>query len=555
LPPPPLLQGSPHGDSDDPVTYDFIIIGAGSAGCVVASRLSEVGHRVLLLEAGPSDYRIWVQIPIGYGKSFYDHRLNWMYLTEAIPGLGDRVNFVPRGKILGGSSSINAMVYIRGQSQDFDEWAALGNRGWSWKDVLAYYRRMEDHALGESDYHGVNGPLHVTDISAEAHPLCRAFFRAAEEAGLPFNQDLNGKSQEGVGYYQITTRNGFRLSSARAFLWPAMRRRNLRVETMAQATRIFFEGRHAVGVEFLQHGKRRKATAACEIILSAGAINSPQLLQLSGVGPSDLLRSRGIDVVHDSAAVGQHLQDHLCYDHIYRARQPTLNDELYRWWGKLAAGLRYMLLRRGPLALSVNQAGGFFRSRPELLKPNIQLYFSPLSYEKTPPGTRALMAPDPFSGFSMSVSPCRPTSRGHVEIRSADPFEAPAIYANYLSTNQDRAELLSGARFLRRLAATNAMSSIIAEELKPGPVNASEEQLREDIRARSYSVFHAAGTCRMSPDPTSAVVDERLRVHGLSGLRVIDASIFPTLPSGNINAPCIMTGAKGADLVLEDARS
>jgi choline dehydrogenase len=535
--------------------FDFIVIGAGSAGCVVASRLSESGrHRVLLLEAGPSDRHIWVQIPIGYGKSFYDRRVNWAYLTEPIPTLGGRINYWPRGKILGGSSSINAMVYVRGQKEDFDEWENLGNRGWGWRDVLPCYERIEDNAADHLGERGARGPLHVTDITAEAHPSCQAFIRAGIETGLPVNRDFNGESQEGVGYYRITTKGGFRMSSARAFLWPAMRRANLAVETMAHATRIRFEGRRAVAVDYHQHGKQKTARAACEIILSAGAVNSPQLLQLSGVGFGELLKQLGIDVVLENAAVGRNLQDHLCYDHLYRSRQPTLNDALYPLLGKLAAGLRYVMFRRGPLALSINQAGGFFRTSPELARPDVQLYFSPLSYERTPPGTRALMKPDSFSGFCMSVSPCRPTSRGILEIRSADPFEPPAIHPNYLSTNHDLAELLAGARFLRRLAATNALSSIIAEELKPGPATASDEALVEDIRARCYSVFHPCGSCRMGPDPASAVVDDRLRVHGLAGLRIVDASIFPTVPSGNINGPSIMVGAKGADLILEDLR-
>jgi len=533
--------------------YDFIVVGAGSAGCVVASRLAEDGrHRVLLLEAGPSDRRMWVQIPIGYGKTFYDRRLNWMYVTEPIPGLADRVNYWPRGKLLGGSSSINAMVYIRGQREDFDEWESLGNRGWAWQDILPYYRRIEDHASAESENHGSHGPLRVTDISGEAHPLCQAFIRAGGEMGLPFTRDFNGNSQEGVGFYRITTRNGFRLSSARAFLWPAMRRPNLRVETMAQATRVLFDGRRAVEVAYLQHGERKRAKARRQIILSAGAVNSPQLLQLSGIGAADLLKAHGIGPICDNAAVGRNLQDHLCYDHIYRSRQATLNDELYPWRGKFWAGLRYVLFRKGPLSLSVNQAGGFFRTRPELARPNLQLYFSPLSYEMTPVGTRALMKPDPFPGFCMSVSPCRPTSRGHLEIRSADPLDPPAIYPNYLSTGDDIAELLAGARFLRRLAAAEALATIIAEELKPGLATMGDEALVGDIRARSYSVFHPSGTCRMGPDPASSVVDAMLRVHGVPGLRVIDASIFPTMPSGNINGPSIMVGAKGADLVLED---
>ncbi|MBV9521570.1 MAG: GMC family oxidoreductase N-terminal domain-containing protein, partial [Alphaproteobacteria bacterium] len=352
----------------------------------------------------------------------------------------------------------------------------------------------------------------------------------------------------------ITTRGGFRLSSARAFLRPALRRPNLRLETMAQATRILFEGRRARAVEYVRHGEVRTVQVGREIILSAGAINSPQLLQLSGVGPADLLKSRGIELVHESGAVGGWLQDHLCYDHVYRARQRTLNDELYPLSGKLRAALRYMLFRTGPLALSVNQAGGFVRTRPELPRPDLQLYFSPLSYERTPPGTRALMAPDGFSGFCTSVSPCRPTSRGHVAIRSADPLQPPAIQPNFLATDVDVAALSAGARLLRRLAATKALSSVIADELRPGGTAIGDDDLIEDARARSYSVFHPAGTCRMDPEPADSVVDQRLCVRGLTGLRVIDASVFPTVPSGNINAPCMMIGAKGADLILDDAQ-
>ena len=533
--------------------YDFIVVGAGSAGCVVANRLTESGrHRVLLLEAGPSDRQPWIQIPIGYGKTFYNPRVNWMYMTEPVPGFGDRTNYWPRGKVLGGSSSINAMVYIRGQPEDFDAWEALGNRGWGWKNILAVYRLIEDHAFGESEDHGAGGALHVTDITSEAHPLCSAFIAAANALGLPPNRDFNGKSQEGVGYYQITTRDGLRMSSSRAFLRPAMGRPNLKVETMAQATRIRFEGVRATSVDYLRHGMAQQASARRGIVLCAGAVNSPQLLQLSGIGHAAFLKSRGIDVVCDRGAVGQNLQDHLCYDHVYRARQPTLNDELFTLWGKAKAAMRYALFRKGPLALSVNQAGGFLRTRPELSRPDLQLYFMPLSYEKAEPGKRALLKPDPFPGFVMSASPCRPTSRGHLEIRSNDPLASPVIYPNYLSTDHDVEELLAGARYLRRLAATSALAPIVAEELKPGAAAATDDDLIADIRSRSYSVFHPCGTCRMGPDPGTTVVDERLRVHGIDGLRVIDASIFPTIPSGNLNGPSIAVGARGVDLLLED---
>jgi choline dehydrogenase len=536
------------------IDHDYIIVGAGSAGCVLANRLTASGrHRVLLLEAGPSDRHPWIQIPIGYGKTFYNPRVNWMYRSEPVPGLDHRVIYFPRGKVLGGSSSINAMVYSRGQARDFDDWAALGNPGWAWADVLPLYKRMEDHALGAGPWHGAGGPLHVSDISGHEHPLTRVYLQAGQEAGLPPSRDLNGETIEGVGLYQINTRGGFRMSAARAYLWPAQKRGNLRVEVNALSTRILLEGGRAAGIRYEQRGRTHEARAGREVILAGGAINSPQLLLLSGIGPEPLLKSRGIAVHHHLPAVGRNLQDHLCHDYVYRARRPSLNDTLYPWYGKLLAGMRYVLQRQGPLALSLNQGGGFFRSRPDSAYPDIQLYFSPLTYEKAVPGVRALTRTDPFSGFTTSVSPCRPTSRGHLEIKSADPRQAPAIHPNYLATNHDVAELLAGARFLRRLAATPALSSIIDEELKPGPGKASDEELVADIRARAYSVFHPVSTCRMGPDAAENVVDPRLRVHGLAGLRVIDASIFPTVTSGNTNAPAIMVGEKGSDLVLADA--
>jgi choline dehydrogenase len=540
----------PRGDNDQ---YDFIIIGAGSAGCVLANRLTEGGrHRVLVLEAGPSDRRFWIQMPIGYGKTFYDSRVNWMYRSDPIPGFDGRTNYFPRGKVLGGSSSINAMVYSRGQPDDFDDWEAMGNLGWGWRDVLALYKRMEDHALGAGPHHGAGGPLRVTDIARAVHPLTHHYVKAGQEAGLAFNPDLNGATTEGVGIYQINTRDGLRLSASRAYLWPARRRANLRVETGALATRILFEGKRAVGVAYEKNGVAVEARAGREVILSGGAINSPQLLQLSGVGPAEVLKSRGIQVHHDSPSVGRNLQDHLCLDHIYRSKLPSLNEDLRPWWGKIWAGLRYVLARRGPLALSVNQGGGFFRSRADAARPDIQLYFSPLTYERTPPGVRALMSPDPFPGFSTSVSPCRPTSRGQVQITSRDPRVAPSIQPNYLSTDHDVEELLIGARFLRRLARTPAMAALIDEELKPGRAIESDAEMIADIRARSYSVFHPVSTCRMGPDPAGSVVDCRLRVHGLSNLRVVDASIFPTVTSGNTNAPAIMVGEKGAELIRAD---
>ncbi|WP_187968496.1 GMC family oxidoreductase [Aquibium microcysteis] len=534
-------------------SYDFVIVGAGSAGCVLANRLTESGrHRVLVLEAGGSDRNFWVRMPIGYGKTFHHPTLNWRYVSEPVPGLGDRETYWPRGKVLGGSSAINAMVFIRGQREDYESWEASGNPGWGWRGVGDIFRRMEDNLAGEDEHRGRGGPLAVTGIAGSEHPTCDAFIAACEAVGIPRNADFNGATQEGAGLYQITTRNGFRASSASAFLRPAMRRPNLRVVTHAHVTRILFEGRRAGGVEYRIGDRIHRASAGREVILSAGAVSSPHLLQLSGVGAGTLLQSRGVAVVQALAGVGENLQDHLCIDHVYRANRPTLNSVLRPWWGRLAVGLRYVLTRTGPLSLSVNQAGGFFRSDPSRPRPNMQLYFSPLSYTRTTPGKRQLMLPDQEPGFLLGVSNCHPKSRGHVRLRSSDPFAAPSIQPNYLAERADVDELLDGAVMLRRIAAAGHLAEIIERELWPGPEVVARAALEADLRARAGSVFHASGTCRMGPDPARDVVDARLRVHGLGGLRVVDASIFPLLPSGNINGPAMMTGWKAADLILAD---
>ena len=536
-------------------TYDFIIVGSGSAGSVVADRLTASGrHSVLVLEAGGSDMRFYVQMPLGYGKTFYDPAVNWNYRAEPDPGLAGNADHWPRGRVLGGSSSINAMVWIRGHAADYDSWAAEGNPGWSYADVLPVFKAMEDNEAGADQWRGVGGPMHITDCRTVTHPLTYRYLEAGQQAGLPLNPDFNGAAQDGVGVYQINTRNGRRLSAARAFLRPAMKRENLTVEMNALATRILFEGRRAVGVEYERNGRKHVARAGREVIVSAGSVNSPQLLQLSGVGPGNHLGGLGIEVVHANENVGRNLQDHVGINYTYKGRLPTLNQTLRPWWGKMLVGMRYLLTRGGPLSLSMNNAGGFFRTDPALERPNMQLYFQAFSTVIPKTGERPILTPDPWPGFSIGLSNCRPSSRGEIMIRTADPRDYPKITANAYSTDTDVAEMLAAVKFVRTIAAQPAMADVILEEILPGPKVQSDADLIADFRKRSGTVYHPVSTCRMGPDPARSVVDSRLRVHGVEGLRVIDASIFPENISGNTNAPSIMTGWKGADLVLEDQR-
>ena len=536
-------------------TYDFIIVGSGSAGSVVADKLSASGRfSVLVLEAGGTDRRFYVQMPLGYGKTFFDPAVNWNYKAEPDPGLAGNADHWPRGKLLGGSSSINAMVFIRGAREDFDAWAAAGNPGWSYDDLLPSFKAMEDNAAGADRWRGVGGPLHITDCSRAVHPLTKRYLAAAEQAGLPFNPDFNGASQEGVGVYQITTKNGRRMSAARAFLRPAMKRGNVRVETNALATRILFEGKRAVGVEYEQNGEKKTARAGREVILSGGSINSPQLLQLSGVGPSALLGNLGIPVVHPNDNVGANLQDHVGINYTFKGKLPTLNQILRPWWGKLLVGMQYILLRSGPLSLSMNNAGGFFRTDASMTRPNMQLYFQAFSTVIPKNGERPILTPDPWPGFSIGLSNCRPSSRGEIMIRSSNPRDYPRITANAYSTNADVDEMLAAVKFVRKIAAMPAMAEIIEEEVLPGPSIQSDADLIQDFRKRSGTVYHPVSTCRMGPDAARAVVDPRLKVHELEALRVIDASIFPDNITGNTNAASILTGWKGADLVLEDQK-
>jgi choline dehydrogenase len=529
--------------------WDYVIVGAGSAGCVLADRLSADGsHSVLLLEAGPPDRYLWIHVPIGYAKAMFHPVYNWQFKTEPEAGMNGREIYWPSGRTLGGSSAINGLIYIRGHRDDYDHRAALGNPGWTYDEVLPYFRKLEHNERGESAWHGVDGPLWVSDIRAK-HELVEALIAAGNEIGIPRNDDFNGATQEGVGYYQLTTRHGFRCSTATAYLRPAKARKNLRIETDAQATRVAFDGRKAAGVVYRQAGREITANARREVILAAGALQSPQLLQLSGVAAPELLQRFGIPVVHALPGVGENLQDHLQARVIFRCTKPiTTNDVLKSVPRKLAMGMRYVLTRTGPMAIGINQGGVLARTDPALDRPDVQFHLATLSSD---------MAGSPvhtFSGFTMSVCQLRPESRGHIRLKSPDPLAAPAMQPNYLSTPHDRATLVAGIRLARKLAATRSLGPYVAGEYRPGPAATSDDDLLGFARERAATIFHPAGTCRMGPvaDPL-AVVDAKLKVHGLSGIRVVDCSVMPTLVSGNTNAPVVMIAEKAADMILADA--
>jgi choline dehydrogenase len=528
--------------------FDYVVVGAGSAGCVLANRLSADGrYSVLLLEAGPKDNNLWIHVPLGYGRLFKEKTVNWMYQTEPEPGLDGRTIFQPRGKVLGGSSSINGLLYVRGQHEDYDRWRQHGNSGWGFDDVLPYFKKAENQERGADDFHGAGGPLPVSDL-VHADPLSAAFIAAAAETGIPVNPDFNGASQEGAGFFQTTTRRGRRASTAVAYLRPARGRRNLQVETSALAQRILFDGHRADAIEFRQAGVLRTARARKEILVSSGAYNSPQLLQLSGVGPAELLRQHGIDVVLDAPGVGHDLQDHMQVRVVMRCTQSiTLNDVVNSPVRRILAGARYAAFRKGPLTIAAGTSGAFFKTNPRLATPDIQIHFLPFSTDKM--GERL----HSFSGFSASVCQLRPESRGSLRIRSADPTMAPEIRINYLSTEVDRIANVEGLKVLRRILQAPALRPYVMQEVDPGAKVSTDEELLNYCRARGSTIYHPTSTCRMGSDPL-AVVDQSLRVRGLEGLRVVDGSIMPDLVSGNTNAAIIMIAEKASDMILEDAR-
>lgn len=531
--------------SDD--AFDFIVVGAGSAGCVLASRLSESGrYRVAVLEAGPRDRSLWIHLPIGYGKTMWDAKLNWKFYTEPEVTMDGRRIYWPRGRVLGGSSSINGLIVVRGQPQDYDRWRDLGNPGWGFDDVLPYFIKLENNAaFGDDQLHGTNGPLAVTSIAAK-HELIEALIASAERCGVPRTSDFNGLRQEGAGYYQLTTRNGWRVSAADAYLRSAAPRKNLSVITDAQVARILIDRRRATGVSCRIGGQMRELHARRGVVLAAGAVQSPQVLTLSGIGPAEALRAHDIPVVLDRKTVGQNLQDHLQVRLIYRCTKPiTTNDALRSIVGRMRIGIEWLLHRTGPLATGINQGGLFTRVLPESQTPDIQFHVATLSADMA--GGKV----HDFSGFTLSVCQLRPQSTGSITLKSADPFAAPKINANYLAAETDQRCTTAAIAFARRLAATPPLRDYVAEEILPGPRYATDADLLAFARSDGATIFHPAGTCRMGIDD-DAVVDPRLHLRGIDGLWVADCSIMPTLTSGNTNVPAIMIGEKASDMILED---
>ena len=532
-------------------TFDYIIVGAGSAGCVLADKLSANGrYSVLLIEAGPSDRRFWVQTPIGYGATYTDPKVNWRFYSEAEAGLGNRKMYMPRGKVLGGSSSINALVYHRGQSCDYDDWKRAGNVGWDYNSILPFFECFENVVGSDQQSQNIPGKLTITDVADQYHPIKSAFFAMSRDLQIP-HKDRCHMMGEGVYPYYITTRHGRRCSSATAFLWPAKGRQNLKVMTDATVTKLIIRDGAAVGVELIQHSRSQTFSAQAEIILTAGAIGSPHILQLSGIGSGKLCQSHGIVTVCDQPNVGKHLQDHLGINYFHLANRPTLNNVLGSWPHLIIAGVDYIMRRKGPLSLGVNQLGGLVRATPDAPRLDTQLYINPITYSVTDGDTRRLTKPDRAPGFALSFNSCRPYSAGSVYIKSADAATPPAIHGNYLDDQRDIDDVLRMARFIGRMQNSPSVQKLLAAPPETNLLALSDNEIIDDFRTRSGTVFHPCGTCRMGPDRRHSVVDPQLRVHGVGKLRVADAAIFPNITSANTNAPTIAVAHKAASLILQ----
>ena len=534
-------------------TYDYIIVGAGSAGCVLANRLSaDPATKICLLEAGPEDRSPFIHMPIGIIWLMMSGKLNWKYYTQPQPNLNNRRLYWPRGKMLGGSSSSNAMCYTRGHPSDYDQWAALGNRGWGYADLLPLFKRSQNQERGASEYHGVGGPLNVADLRSP-NLLGRVFVEAGVQAGFPRTDDFNGAEQEGIAPYQVTQKNGERWSVARAYLRPAMGRPNLTVITDARATRVLVEGQRATGVTYLKSGQEVEIHAAREVILSGGAINSPQLLLLSGIGPRDELAKLGIAVRHHLPGVGKNLQDHLDVLIVHKCTKPvSLGISLRNLHHQIKYLVDYLRSRRGPLTTNGAEAGGFVKSDAGQPIPDLQLHFTPVHLDGHARDRAHAAATMLGHGFALHVCQLRPKSRGQITLGSADPTADAVIEPNYLSAPDDMEAMVSGVKLARRVLAAPAFDEYRGEEMHPGKDVQTDDQIREFVRRKAETIYHPVGTCKMGHDPM-AVVDDRLKVHGIEGLRVIDASIMPTLIGGNTNAPTVVIAEKAADMILAEA--
>ncbi len=528
--------------------YDYIIIGAGSAGCVLAQKLSQK-HSVMLLEAGGSDRKLFIQTPIGYGMTFTDANVNWMYNAQEDKEINNRKTYWPRGKILGGSSSINAMVYCRGMPRDYDDWQKIGNKNWNYESVKPIFEGFERKITNDGQEIG-NGELYVSKRDGEYHPIKEHFIQATKQAQIPYTDNMNCDAPMGFGHYEINTKNGWRCSSAKAFLYPAMDRDKLNIEINALVQKIIIEDKQAKGVIYQKNNQQYSVFCNKEIILSAGAIASPQILQLSGIGDGEILQKLSIPVNMHNPSVGKNLQDHIGINYYYRAKIPTLNQELGTWIGRIKSALNFALWRKGALSLSVNQMGGMVKSSDNLEHPDTQLYLNPLSYSGEYNGKRLLLKPDAWAGFILSFNPCRPTSRGHIALASGNIQDAPLITPNYLSTKEDWDNVIESARLIGRIQETPALQNILSAPPKFDVHRASDAEIIEDFKNRSGTVFHPCCTCMMAPQESGGVVDDNLRVYGIGNLRVADASIFPNITSANTNSPSILVGHKAAELIL-----